>query len=153
MEWMLLPYKRYADFAGRSRRMEYWMYVLLQVIVGFVLAGIMLAGLPFGELDQFENGTVSSMAGLGPAFYVGLVLYLIWWLFNLIPGIAVTVRRLHDRNMSGWWYLGLILVSWVPFVGIIASIAFVVVLFLDGTPGSNRFGPDPKGRTDAEVFA
>ena len=70
-----------------------------------------------------------------------------------IPSIAVTVRRLHDRNMSGWWYPGFIVASLIPVVGIIAAIAFLVIMFLDGTPGTNRFGPDPKGRANSDVFA
>jgi len=63
------------------------------------------------------------------------------------------VRRLHDRDMSGWWYLGVAVASIIPIVGFIASIAFLVLMVLPGTPGPNRFGPDPKDPTGAEVFA
>jgi uncharacterized membrane protein YhaH (DUF805 family) len=70
-----------------------------------------------------------------------------------IPNIAVTVRRLHDRDMSGWWYLGYIVASFIPFLNIIALIAFLVVMVLPGTPGPNRYGEDPKGQGMDEVFA
>ncbi len=152
MEWMLMPFRRYADFSGRSRRMEYWMFVLLNVIVMGVLFTIMMStGAAMSGLaaNEFANPfAVFSMFFGG----VGIVM-LIWWLFVLIPGIAVTVRRLHDRDMSGWWYLGVIVLSFIPLVGFLVSIAFLVIMFLDGTPGPNRFGEDPKGRGTAEVFS
>jgi len=64
----------------------------------------------------------------------------------LIPSIAVTFRRLHDTNRSAWW----LLIGLVPFLG---ALVLLVFYFLDGTPGPNKFGPDPKGRGAAEVFA
>ena len=71
----------------------------------------------------------------------------------LVPSIAVVVRRLHDRDMSGWWYLGIIVASMIPIVGTLASIALLVLMVLPGTPGPNRFGPDPKDPANAAVFA
>lgn len=161
MNWMLMPIRRYADFSGRSRRLEFWMFQLMNVIVSLVLAGpaymafiaqmsqamLTAQGDPAGELD------VLSSLQLGTVPMVMLVLYLIYFLFILIPSLALVVRRLHDRNLSGWWYLGLLLVSWIPLVGLVASIAFLVFMCLDGTPGPNRFGPDPKGRMNEEVFS
>lgn len=150
MEWMILPLKRYAEFSGRSRRLEYWMFALLNVIVAVVLMGLMLAGgLPLSALGNPEDPQLS----FSPIFWLAMVLMLVWVLAVLVPGIAVTVRRLHDRDMSGWWYLGLIVLQFIPFVGLIASIAFLVLMLLPGTPGPNRFGPDPKDPTSAEVFA
>lgn len=84
--------------------------------------------------------------------FIGI--YVIFYLAILIPSIAVSVRRLHDRNLSGWWYLGMILASFIPFIGFIASIAFLVVMCLKGTDGENKYGPDPlKGAANAEVFS
>ena len=71
---------------------------------------------------------------------------------SLIPSIAVTVRRLHDRDMSGWWYLGLAVASAIPLVGFAASIALFVLMVLPGTDGGNRFGPDPKNPYGQDVF-
>jgi uncharacterized membrane protein YhaH (DUF805 family) len=56
-----------------------------------------------------------------------------------IPSLAVTIRRLHDINRSAWW----VLIALIPFLGALVLLIFAV---LDGTPGDNRFGPDPKGR-------
>lgn len=152
MEWMLLPLKRYADFSGRSRRLEFWMFGLLNLIVYAIILGIVFATSP--ALSELSNvDPTDPFAIYGPLLGgVGLLL-VVWWLAVLIPGIAVTVRRLHDRNLSGWWYLGFIVLSFIPIVGIIASLAFLVFMLLDGTPGPNRFGPDPKGRGETEVFA
>jgi uncharacterized membrane protein YhaH (DUF805 family) len=72
----------------------------------------------------------------------------------LLPVIALQVRRFHDRDMSGWWYLGAVIVGNVPFVGILVWIAVFVISCLKGTDGPNRFGPDPlRPESTAEVFA
>lgn len=157
MHWMFLPFKRYVEFSGRSRRMEFWMFSLLNLIVAVVLAGPFYFNLMQGVLNS--GGMQMDEAGMMNAFNpsgltLGMLgLYGIFALAALLPSIAVTVRRLHDRNMSGWWYLGFIVLSMVPYVGFIAGIAFLVVMFLDGTPGTNRFGADPKGRSDVETFS
>ena len=153
MEWMIMPFKRYADFSGRSRRMEFWMYQLLQTIVGIVLYGIILSGMPLSEMMAMQEGQMAAEPTMGTTAIIGIILAVIWALFSLVPSLAVTVRRLHDRNMSGWWYLGFFVLMIIPFVGFIAAIAFIVIMFLDGTPGPNRFGSDPKGRADVEVFS
>jgi uncharacterized membrane protein YhaH (DUF805 family) len=137
VNWMLLPFHRYAEFSGRSRRKEYWMFTLLNLIVASVIGLVVGAGLP----SSFVLDTAPTFGG---SLYAGLLLAGIWVLAVLIPSIAVTVRRLHDRDLSGWWYLGFLVLSAVPIVGIVASIAFLVVLCLDGTRGPNRFGDDPK---------
>lgn len=149
MNWMILPFKRYAEFSGRSRRMEYWMFTLLNVIVITVL---LVATGAFGALTDPEalaagdGGVMALFGGLG-------ILILVYGLAVLLPSIAVTIRRLHDRDMSGWWYLGAIVGGMIPFVGFLVSIAFLVLMALPGTPGPNRFGPDPKGEGEAETFA
>lgn len=153
MEWMTLPLKRYADFSGRSRRKEYWMFTLLLVIVYAVLVAIMFAGgFPLAAMSNPELAGTAAAAP-GALFWVGAGLLAIFALGVLVPSIAVVVRRLHDRDMSGWWYLGLIVGGMIPFVGFIASIALLVLMVLPGTPGPNRFGPDPKDPTNAAVFA
>ena len=152
MEWMILPFKRYAEFSGRSRRMEYWMFTLLNVIVVTVLLFVVLgAGGAAGLFDPANADDPS--AGLSALFGGTGLLILLYGLAVLIPSIAVTIRRLHDRDMSGWWYLGAIIGGMIPFVGFLISIAFLVLMALPGTPGPNRFGPDPKGVGEAETFA
>lgn len=153
LDYMLLPFKRYAEFSGRSRRMEYWAFALLNFIVFMVIFAISMAfGFSFGAFGQLEAGGDPS-ALFGTGFFMLIALAGIYGLAILIPSIAVTVRRLHDRDMSGWWYLGFIVLSAIPFVGWIASIAQLVIMFLPGTPGPNRFGEDPKDPNGAEVFA
>jgi len=159
MEWMILPFKRYADFQGRSRRMEYWMFALLNFLVALVLAGpfaftyisavIAAAGEPNADAAAVE----AMMQGGLSLSMIGIVLYVLYALAAFIPSIAVTVRRFHDRDMSGWWYLGLAVASILPLVGFIASIALLVLMVLPGTPGPNRFGSDPKDPYAADVFS
>lgn len=149
MEYMFLPFRRYFDFKGRSRRMEYWMFTLLNVIIAVVLMLIVFGGSGLAEIGAGGESDAEVFAGL----FGGLgILFLLWFLAVLIPSIAVTVRRLHDRNMSGWWYLGFIVGGAIPYVGVIVSIAMLVIMFLPGTEGPNRFGPDPKNPTSADVF-
>ncbi|HVR90972.1 MAG TPA: DUF805 domain-containing protein [Novosphingobium sp.] len=124
MEWMLMPYRRYADFSGRSRRKEYWMFYLLVVIVYAVLWAIMGMGAP--TVDPM-TGQVS---GGGMMMTVGGGLLLLFWLGTILPAIAVAIRRMHDQDRSGWW--------------ILCPIMNIVFLFIEGTKGDNRFGPDPK---------
>ena len=129
MEWMLMPLKRYADFSGRSRRKEYWMFTLFTFLVGIVagVLGILLGG--------------TSEAGPNGIFFVLVGIPI---LALLIPSIAVTVRRFHDQDKSGWFYL----LALIPYVG---GIIVLVFMCLEGTRGPNRFGPDPKQAVD-DVF-
>ena len=60
-----------------------------------------------------------------------------------IPAIAVAVRRFHDHNISGWWYLGLLVLGFIPYLGLLANLGLLWVLVRGGTWGPNRYGPDP----------
>lgn len=128
MEWMILPLKRYAEFSGRSRRKEYWMYFLFTIIVGIVLGGI--------------DGILGLNAGLGRTGVLGGL----FSLATLIPSIAVAIRRLHDTDRSGWWLL-------LVFIPILGWIALLVFYCTEGTRGPNAFGPDPKAENLGDVFA
>ena len=154
LQWALLPFKRYADFSGRSRRMEYWSFALLNAVIYLVLVAIMMAGgFPIAAMMGPMSGQQAQMEPPGPVFWLGAGLLGLYALGIIVPSIAVVVRRLHDRDMSGWWYLGVIVASMIPIVGMIAGLAFLVLMFLPGTPGPNRFGPDPKDPANAQVFA
>lgn len=134
MNLMFQPLRKYADFYGRARRAEYWLFTLLMVLVVIPVAII---------------GEVAEATGqLGPGTAILFLILGLIYLGLLIPSIAVTVRRLHDTNRSGWW----LLISLIPLIGGLVLFVFTV---LDGTPGPNRFGTDPKGRgeTLATVFA
>lgn len=149
---MFMPFRKYAQFSGRSRRMEFWSFGLFNLIVYTILGGILIGtGASFSSLAGQGSNPASALVGM---FFSGFgLLFGLYWLATIIPTIAVTVRRLHDRDMSGWWYLGFMVLSFIPLVGFIVSIAFLVILFLAGTPGPNRFGEDPKDPLSAQVFA
>jgi uncharacterized membrane protein YhaH (DUF805 family) len=135
MEWMLLPYKRYADFSGRSRRKEYWMFFLFQMLVA---GGVMLLA---SVLIGFSgDGSIGAIAGV--ILSLALVLFS---LGSIIPGIAVAVRRMHDLDKSGW----ALLFGLIPLVG---SIILLVWYCTEGTRGANRFGPDPKDPNSISAF-
>lgn len=150
MEWMLMPLRRYAEFSGRSRRKEYWMFALLMLIV-YAIGGALM----FSAIAPMvtAGATAPDPAMFTPAFWVGAGLLGLFTLAIIVPGIAVTVRRLHDRDMSGWWYLGVVIIGQVPYLGALVNLGFLVLMCLPGTPGPNRFGPDPKGGDAYEVFA
>lgn len=122
MDYMTLPLKRYAEFEGRSRRMEYWMYFL-----GVLIAAVVLS---------IVEG-ILGMSGMVLGVYGPLTTLLL--LATFIPSLAVMVRRFHDQDRSGWFAL-LVL---IPFVG---GLIVLVFMLLEGTHGPNRFGPDPKRR-------
>ncbi len=150
MEWMLMPLRRYAEFSGRSRRKEFWMFALFLFLIEAVCFALMLGGgFSFASI-AYPGATPTTP---GPVFWLGAIILGLFGLAIIVPSIAVTIRRLHDRDMSGWWYLGMIVASLIPLVGFIASIAFLVIMCLPGTPGPNRFGADPKDPASAEVFA
>ena len=157
VDWAKRPIEKYADFSGRAPRAEYWWY-FLAVIVASIVARI---------IDNILG--MDLVAAYGP---VSLILMLAL----LVPGIAVTVRRLHDTNRSGWW----ILIALVPYgimavaaVGALASgsmgalvgagmlsiialcgaIALLVFMVLPGTPGDNRYGPNPYGAGGGNTVA
>lgn len=135
------------------------MFQLLNALVALVLAGPFFfsfiseitasAGDPNADAAAIE---AMMQGGVGLSV-IGVGLYAFYALAAFIPSLAVTVRRLHDRDMSGWWYLGLAVAGVLPYVGFIASIALLVLMVLPGTPGSNRFGLDPKDPYAADVFA
>lgn len=145
MEWMFVPFKRYADFSGRSRRMEYWMYQVFTLMVYVVCFGIMMAGLPWSQMGQ-ASPNYDPNAAPGPVFWVGVTMAALWYLFTFIPDIAVTVRRFHDQDQSGWMYL----LRFIPYVG---GIVVLVFMFIDGQRQDNRFGRDPKNDLDSDIFS
>jgi uncharacterized membrane protein YhaH (DUF805 family) len=115
MHWYLEVVRKYALFTGRARRSEYWYFLLFNLIVAFVLT--------------FADSAVRKIFGFG-------LFYPIYALAVLVPSIAVSIRRLHDTDRSGWW----LLLAFVPLVGL------VLIWFMaqEGNAGTNRYGQDPK---------
>jgi uncharacterized membrane protein YhaH (DUF805 family) len=138
LTWMLMPYRRYAEFSGRSRRREYWSFFLFYLLVMIAL------NLLFGRHEAvYQPGLAFASTGLYGG--VGVVAGL-FGLVNLIPSLAVAVRRLHDQDRTGW----LLLLAFIPFLG---GFALLVLMLLDGTHGPNSYGPDPKQAYDADAFS
>jgi uncharacterized membrane protein YhaH (DUF805 family) len=150
LDYMIMPFYRYADFTGRSRRLEFWSFAFLNFIVTSVLVSLAFStGLSHGAIirkAEFDGSL--GMATI--AFFAILGMYS---LAVLVPMTAANVRRLHDRNMSGWWCLGFVVLGTVPFVGWVSSVAYLVIMFLPGTAGPNRYGEDPKDPGGSGIFA
>ena len=111
-------WKNYAKFSGRARRSEYWWVILAQTLISTAFSLINIAG--DSVLGAVANVVIS-----------------VYGLATLIPMISLTVRRLHDIEKSGWWYL----LNCIPCIG---SIILIVFFCKEGTAGSNRYGDDPK---------
>ncbi|CAL2081970.1 DUF805 domain-containing protein [Tenacibaculum sp. 190524A02b] len=116
MNWYVKVLKQYADFNGRARRTEYWMFTLVNLVISWSILGISFAT---------ESGTLSILANL-------------YSIAVLLPGVAVAVRRLHDVNKSGWNLLWAL----IPIVG---AIILLVWMCTDSHPGKNKWGDNPKG--------
>jgi uncharacterized membrane protein YhaH (DUF805 family) len=114
--------KKWKDFFGRASRREFWMFTLLSFIISFTIGFILTI---LGRIFHIYTGAIF------------VIFYILFSLVVVVPGLAVTVRRLHDTDRSGWWLLILL----APLIGYVAWLAFVVS---EGTEGDNRYGPDPK---------
>jgi len=121
MKWYLLALQKYAQFEGRSRRQEYWMFILFNFLFS-IAASTLDYLLGFGEMGY---GAISGLYALA----------------MFIPGIAVLVRRLHDTGKSGWWFF----IVFIPFIGFIW---LIILLATEGTPGRNEYGRNPKEGSD-----
>ena len=108
-------FRNYVGFSGRAARSEYWYWILfywIALIVAFLI-----------------DGAIAQRSGSG-------VLSAIVIFALLLPNLAMSVRRLHDRDQSGWF----VLLGLIPLVG---GIILLVWFCMRGTIGANRFGPDP----------
>jgi uncharacterized membrane protein YhaH (DUF805 family) len=123
MEWFLKVVRdNYANFEGRARRKEYWMFALFSSLISIALT--VLDNI-LGFASDGETGILSGIYSLAV----------------FIPGIAVAVRRLHDVGKSGWMLLLVLL----PIIGWI----WLFVLYVtEGQVGDNEYGPDPKGSSE-----
>lgn len=121
MELALQPLRRFADFQGRARRLEFWLFLALIVTSAFLIAFLA------GAVNQVSStgGTLMSM------------IILLFWLVLLIPMLAVMVRRFHDQDRSGWF----VLLNFVPGIG---GLLVLIFMCLPGTAGDNQYGADPK---------
>ena len=119
MNWYLKVLKQYADFSGRAMRKEYWMFALFNII--FCIAAMIL-----------DNLLGLAIEGVGYG-----VIYILYMLAVLVPGLAVAVRRLHDVGKSGW----MMFIALIPLIG---AIWLLVLMVTDSKPGDNQYGANPK---------
>ena len=127
------------SFNGRINRAKFWLVLIAADVVFLVLCGILFAVTGM-SMDVAPDGTPSMVGGgvIGGLIALLLVVAVVW------IGLAMGVKRYHDRNKSGWW----VLASLVPIV----SLCVIVELgFFDGTRGSNRYGLSPKGLVEADI--
>ena len=138
---------KYAVFNGRARRSEFWWYFLAY---GIVITVLYVALIVPGLTAYMTAVTDAAMAGdaTAPAMpgslATGQLIMSLVGLALLLPTIGVSVRRLHDTDRSGFWYL----LHLVPFVG---TIIVIVWQAGNGTPGPNQYGPDPKAAEQASA--
>lgn len=160
----MTPLKKYAQFSGRSRRKEYWLWVLLNAFIEVIATMLFL--LITLSLYDISSGNISS--GLCViALLILHIFYHSWHLAIFIPNLAVSVRRLHDTGRSGWnvlwWYLpaiiGILIILLIEVfeffnpVLLIFSITLNLTSFIiwlvqtvqDSQPGPNKYGYNPKG--------
>ena len=121
---------KYATFQGRARRREYWLFYLCNMLVAFVLTAIQTVIIIVNANKTMDE----SMLGI---LMIVPIIVLLYSLFVLIPGLSVTVRRLHDTDHSGAY----ILMNLIPLAG---PIILLVALCSDGTLGQNQYGRNPK---------
>ena len=136
IDWVLEVFSKYAVFDGRARRKEYWYWYLFNFLIS-----IFFVVISFVITPPYGTDTDNGIGWFGIFIYVLVIIYS---LGVFIPNLAVTVRRLHDTNRSGWWYF----ISLIPFIG---GIIFLIYLIEDSTPGDNQYGPNPK--TELETTA
>lgn len=117
MNWYLAVLKKYAVFDGRASRTEFWMFTLINLIAGMVI----------GFVDRMLGTTGTHGIGILGGLYNLAV---------LLPSIGVAIRRLHDTDRSGWWFL-------LIFVPILGWIALLVFYILESQEGDNQYGPKP----------
>ena len=116
MHWYTDVIKKYAVFNGRAARPEFWWFVLINLIIAAVI------NLVFSAIGGRNTGQVVSD---------------LYSLAVLLPSLGVGIRRLHDTNRTGWWYL-------LVFIPVIGWIVLIVFLAMAGDPGSNNYGPNPQ---------
>jgi uncharacterized membrane protein YhaH (DUF805 family) len=138
MSLMFEPLRKYATFSGRARRKEFWLWQLFLFLFFLVLTTWLFSTTgpipPQATPDEIAAIVEASSGAMLPATLLG-----IGSLALFLPSLAVSVRRLHDGDRTGWW----LLLNLIPLGGLV----LLVFYLLDGTAGPNKHGPDPKGRT------
>lgn len=155
---------KFITFKGRAARSEYWWYALatlgmsvILLLITVLMSYLMITAMTSGGVN-FGSGR-GLMTAISAMSLVSMALYIIL----LVPLCAVTVRRFHDRNLSGWVFAGLLVLMIAPAfimsnpdiadtISGIAALCTIIICTLPGTKGPNRHGPDPSGKDVSEIF-
>lgn len=126
-------FKNYAKFDGRASRSEYWWVALASGLISLLFTIPMLtAGIKWNDDIKDDDNMYSHMNAFG---YGMMGLIILFGLITFIPSLALNIRRLHDTNKSGWWFL----ISFIPYVG---SLIMLVFMAFDSKPEGARYdGP------------
>ncbi len=132
-------FSKYATFAGRARRSEFWWFYLFTLIVSLVAYIIdRLIGWNVSSNMWTVNGQTYEVSSYTNPGWIQLIASLAL----IIPMISVSVRRLHDRDATGWWW-------WLQLLNCLCGLGTIILVFAfyiqPGTPGPNKYGADPKG--------
>ena len=127
-------YNKAFTLSGRASRSEYWFFSLYQLLLIFVLVAIITTICI--NLQDDDSGLVPNLMGI-IILLLGITL-----LIHIVPMFCVTVRRLHDRNLSGW----LLLLSIIP----VGNLILFIFMLLPSMPGDNTYGPNPHDEEQKE---
>ena len=176
MKYFIKCWKHFADFKGRARRKEYWMFLLFNYIISFALGMVYYVGLILqltnsADAEYYSGGSSSMLWTGGGLVFVFFCIMAIYCWMSLIPTLAVIVRRLHDIGRKGTWlwllvvpillccimFLGMSSEMVVIAIGILMFIfntaimvLFIILGCIDGQKGENKYGPNPKELEEAE---
>ncbi len=142
---MFQPLARYADFNGRARRSEYWLWALFTFLLNIALM-ILQYGIAFSTMGTAHNATSANFGAMGAVLIISLLRFAVF-LGLVVPTIAVAVRRMHDINRTGWWII---------FPSVVGLIALAVVLSLNSTDLYRQFSQlsaNSDGGEDAGIRA
>jgi uncharacterized membrane protein YhaH (DUF805 family) len=125
-DYYLDAFRKYATFEGRATRPDYWWFTLVNFIIVLGLEALIWTFVPIPS----DTGQVAQNS---PTASILAIVTLVYLLATIIPNLALTVRRLHDTDRSGWW----IFVNLIPLAG---PIWLLVLLCMPSDPRINRFG-------------
>lgn len=132
MNYYFSAWKNSFNFKTRSRRKDFWMFIVVDIVISLMLGMSMVTA--------YNNN------GAGPLSSILSLLYLGYFIVSILPQLALMVRRFHDVGRSGWYYFMIL----IPIFGK----AFIIYnTIIDGKPGENMYGPNPKGIGNAVPIA
>jgi uncharacterized membrane protein YhaH (DUF805 family) len=125
-------FSRWTNYRDRATVAEFWWFYLFSILVTIAVYIVFFATVLAGATTTTDANGVAS-ASLGSLAFVGFIVFGVWILVLFFVQLALSVRRLHDGDRSGWW----LLIGFIPF----GSLVLLIFYIMGGTPGPNRYGP------------